>query len=130
MRLDPLDPTIRVRPGTWVDALRDRHPRLLTRIDRWNPRVDVGDGWQGIVCTLMADLEAMGLPDLRILQVKEKFGRLRVYLAQGNDAATDRIKAAIDASVVTCEACGALGTLRHAGRWHGVRCSDCLPFVG
>lgn len=127
MRLDPLDPTIRIRPGTWVDALRDRHPRLLTPVDRWNPRVDVEDGWRDIVCGLLADLETMGLPELRITQVKEKFGLLRVYVNDGNEAVAARIKAAIDASAETCEACGAPGTLGHVGGWYGVRCTACRP---
>lgn len=125
MRLDPLDPNILVRPGTWIDALRDRHPRLLTPIDRWNPRVDVCDGWRDLVCGLLADLEAMGLPELRITQVKEKFGLLRVYVNNGNETVAARIKMAVEVSAETCEACGAPGTLDHVGGWYGVRCSAC-----
>lgn len=125
MRLDPLDPAIRVRPGTWIDALRDRHPRLLTPIDRWNPRIDVLDGWRDIVCGLLADLEAMGLPELRITQVKEKFGLLRVYVNDGNETVAARIKVAIEVSAETCEACGAPGTLEKVGGWYAVRCPGC-----
>ena len=126
MRLDPLDPSIRVRPGTWVDALRARHPRLLTPIDRWNPRVDVEEGWRDIVCGLLADLEAMSLPELRIRQIKEKFGLLRVYVNLDHAAVTDRIKAAVEASAETCETCGAPGALIKVGGWYGVRCPTCL----
>lgn len=129
MRLDPLDPSIRVRPGTWVDALRARHPRLLTPIDRWNPRVDVEDGWRDIVCGLLADLEEMSLPELRIRQIKEKFGLLRVYVNIDNAAVRDRIKAAVEASAKICEACGAPGTLIKVDGWYGVRCPTCRSTI-
>ena len=132
MRLDPLDPTIRVRPGTWVDTLRDRHPHLLPPIDRWNPRVDVGDGWRGIVCGLLADLDAIGLPELQVLQIKEKFGLLRVYVNQGNEDVATRISVAVEVSGQTCEICGAPGTLDAVGGWYSARCSECRdkPRVG
>lgn len=127
MKLDPLDPAIKIRPGTWVDDLRDRHPRLLTPIDPWNPRVDVGDGWRGIVCGLLADLETMRLPELRITQIKEKFGLLRVYVDDDNEAVMARIQAAIEVSAETCEACGAPGTMGKVGGWYGVRWPACRP---
>lgn len=50
-----------------------------------------------------------------VLQVKEKFGGLRVHVKDGNDAIRRRIEAAIQESFHTCEVCGQSGKLREDG---------------
>ena len=77
------------------------------------------DGWFDIVWRLCGDLEPLvaeleqetGLK-FEILQVKEKFGGLRVYTNQANDAIRQRLGAAAEESFRTCEACGQPGQLR------------------
>jgi hypothetical protein len=80
------------------------------------------DGWFEIIWRLCADLEPL-LAELEqetglkfeILQVKEKFGGLRVHTNQANDAIRQRIEAAIQESFHTCEVCGQPGKLRENG---------------
>jgi hypothetical protein len=59
----------------------------------------------------------------RIAQIKEKFGRLTVYLAS---EATPEMLAALqeagEASVVTCEVCGDPGRLAERNAWWAARC--------
>ena len=56
--------------------------------------------------------------------VKEKFGLLRVYTSRYLDATDKAIGKAVEESERTCESCGEIGEMRHAG-WMAVRCDDC-----
>ena len=88
------------------------------------------DGWFEILWRLCADLEplvgeleqATGLK-FEILQVKEKFGVLRIYCNQENDAIRQRLSAAIEESFHTCEVCGEPGILRE-GSWFKTVCEE------
>ena len=98
-----------------------------------------GDGWFDILWRLFEGLEPLatelekqtGRP-FEVLQVKEKFGGLRVHVNDKNDAIRQRIEMAQQESVRTCEICGQPGRLRddswiktvcdkHSGRANGAR---------
>jgi hypothetical protein len=98
-----------------------------------NPRQDlmcfgfeVQDGWFEILNRLCQKLQSMGLPeDFQFLQVKEKFGGLRVYVLGGTDAVWDAIDAAEAESFKTCEECGSTGKLRTDMGWLRTLCDTC-----
>lgn len=98
-----------------VDALRAAYPALLGRA----ASLAVGAGWNRIVWDLCAELdglsrrlEAQGQPPLRMYQMKEKYGTLRVQLrGYTNSEAQTLIEAAEARSEDTCEICGARGRL-------------------
>uniref|UniRef100_E6PQ15 Uncharacterized protein n=1 Tax=mine drainage metagenome TaxID=410659 RepID=E6PQ15_9ZZZZ len=90
--------------------------------------VEVGDGWQTIVDGLLTDLEAYCaahlIPLPRIVQMKQKFGTLRVYwrrtlgdtpLFSAHDEVAIRalIAQADDLAQCTCETCGAQPAAQH-----------------
>lgn len=61
--------------------------------------------------------------DRRVLQIKEKFGTLRFYVADRRPAYLDRIEAAVEHSAEICEMCGKAGTLRETNSdWYSTRC--------
>lgn len=77
----------------------------------------VGRGWHGLLKELIEDLIALGW-DRRVLQIKEKFGTLRFYVADRRPELLGRIDAAVEHSAEICEACGKAGKLRVAdGGW-------------
>jgi hypothetical protein len=91
---------------------------------------EVGPGWQGLVERFSAKIEevvgrqpAAEGPRYRIAQVKERFGRLLVGMAE---ATLPEIQAAIDAaegeSVATCEECGSRGRPRRHRSYVQVLC--------
>jgi hypothetical protein len=82
----------------------------------------VDNGWLGIVKRLIEDLIELGW-DRQICQVKEKFGGLRFYPNATSDDMHNRIRLAEDASYITCEKCGELGTLR-SGNWMSTLCDE------
>ena len=58
----------------------------------------------------------------RILQVKEKFGRLTVYTADSTPEMDVAIQEASEESILTCEVCGAMGALEERHGWWSPRC--------
>ena len=74
---------------------------------------DVGPGWAKVIQPLV---DYAIVHDLRISQIKEKFGTLRFYSAL-DDTLDKMIEEAEKLSSETCEACGAPGRVRHTGWW-------------
>ena len=99
-----------------------------------------GDGWFNIIDCLSATIadimknhqarkhltqeEFNETVQVRVAQVKEKFGSLRFYVDNGNREVGAAITLAEMLSSRTCEYCGNLGT-RRGGGWVKVRCDAC-----
>lgn len=87
------------------------------------------DGWFQIIWELSEALEMQAAEENRtdedwpeVLQVKEKFGTLRYYMAGlGEGKMSQIIQEAEDKSAVTCEVCGTPGTLCTEG-WFYTAC--------
>jgi hypothetical protein len=78
---------------------------------------EIMKGWEPLVVELDAVLKAIN-PDFEYMQIKEKFGLLRAYVAFGDsytDEQCEQALAAIDAAEAKsgsiCEMCGEPGTL-------------------
>jgi hypothetical protein len=108
------------------------HPRNTieaTALARWG--LECRTGWRQILVRLLDKLEAAigaqpaDLRDhFRIVQLKEKFGRLTVYQDQlGTAEMRAAIEEAGEASVVTCETCGEPGRLAERNVFWSVKCA-------
>lgn len=84
---------------------------------------ECGDGWADLLHrlseALVSHAERAGL-DIVAVQVKEKYGSLRVYVYGGDDEA-DRLEAAEVESESICETCGDPGEL-HSNGWRVTGC--------
>jgi hypothetical protein len=84
----------------------------------------VGDGWYQILYDLFADIKTLVLDEgFEILQVKEKFGGLRVYTSVSIPEVEFLIKGAELRATNTCDVCGKHGNMREKG-WLAVRCKE------
>jgi hypothetical protein len=72
-------------------------------------KTDVGPGWHGLLDGLHADLAALD-PGYQTVQVKEKFGCLRVYLRSATEAMRGVLARYEGLSAGVCEQCGKAGT--------------------
>ena len=89
-----------------------------------------GDGWFDILWRLCENLEPLvteaekvsGCP-FEVLQVKEKFGGLRLYVSHLTEAIWARIEEAELESLRTCELCGDPGRRREGG-WIQTLCES------
>jgi hypothetical protein len=92
---------------------------------RWG--IEIYAGWRPIMERLLERLEVaiVGEPAdqrdrFRIVQIKEKFGRLTVYLVgEGTPEMLAALRQAEEASVVTC---GVAGRLAERNAWWAARC--------
>lgn len=92
---------------------------------------ECGDGWHGILELLLTKLDEIRkdrLPDLHLLQVKEKWGTLTVYASHDteDDEVFNLCMAAEHESAFTCEDCGAPGRTRDNRAWIRTLCDQCL----
>lgn len=81
----------------------------------------VGPGWNDIIYDLNKKLEAEK-PDYQILQIKEKFGGLRIYLNPMPYAAWFAVSEAETRSFKTCEECGRSGKIWSYRGWARTLC--------
>ena len=88
-----------------------------------------GNGWEPLIrrCSEKIEREIRSLPeDLRTefyaVQLKEKYGTLRLYLSRFNEQMEEAVSIAETESSVTCEVCGDPGKLRVNG-WLRTLCS-------
>jgi hypothetical protein len=113
----------------WRDDLMRRYPQLFAG----SGYPTVGDGWQDLLERALKRIVTAVARDgakasVRIVQIKEKFGTLRLYfhsrqlskkaLAELDEA----IKLAEARSACTCEECGAEGRLYDRNGWYLTRC--------
>ena len=94
---------------------------------------ELGDGWEPLIRKLSEELEKFNayltpeeLP-VQAIQVKEKLGGLRFYLAPVNDniypTIRDLINEAENKAIHICDVCGAEGMLIQERGWLRTRCS-------
>ena len=120
---------------TWQTELMNRYPDLFSRADeteRSPGYPTVGDGWQVLVekaVARIADAVARQRRGaVKISQVKEKFGGLRVYVQYKSlpgpvrKEVREAVEAAEDRSWCTCEICGAVGRLYDSDGTLTTRC--------
>lgn len=87
---------------------------------------ECGDGWFKIINNLIKKIDKLDVNnEVRIFQIKEKFGGLRVYVEGGlTDEMYDLIEKAETKSYKTCENCGKPGKPNKFG-WISTLCEDC-----
>ena len=91
--------------------------------------IAVGKGWFNILNMMCRNIQSHidwkpEVPQVKVLQVKEKFGTLRFYYEGGDEYIHGLTSMAEAMSEVTCEDCGVPGTLRQDG-WMHVTCDPC-----
>ena len=83
--------------------------------------VECGHGWARLIEPIVA---AARDNNIEILQIKEKFGGLRVYLGTAPDWLHDMCNLMEDLSYHVCEDCGKPGIIRDGG-WVRTLCEEC-----
>ena len=106
--------------NTKLNALSDKYPNLFPECKYGI--VYIGAGWLSILEQMSEELSQF--PDVSYIQVKEKFGQLRVYCSYTSTTPLE-IRPIIDKyelmARTTCETCGAEGSIKSKGGW--LKCS-------
>lgn len=120
--------------ASWPDYFPSRkRTRRVTPIETWGVQCDLG--WSDLLHRLLKELDAVALrlnePLPQILQIKEKFGCLRVSVAAKRGHAIHPDIAKIIERFCTesqsiCESCGSPGRLFKGSYW-ATRCNAHQP---
>lgn len=86
------------------------------------------DGWFPLLEEFFQKLAALNQP-VQILQIKEKFGGLRIYLSNSNEEISDLVEATIAKANNTCEMCGEKGEVMSSHGWLRCICPACAVKV-
>jgi hypothetical protein len=85
------------------------------------------EGWNQIVWEACEAFEALNLPNFEVIQVKEKFAQLRIYVNGETEEVRRIILAAEDKAAKTCQVCGKPGQPRKKqSGWLWTVCDDCV----
>ena len=108
------------------EQLRSAYPTLFD--DSWC-EVGVGEGWHQLVKTLCGVIDnrrkfASTKVDVKVRQIKEKFGGLRFYIDGGDDGIWGAIALAEELSLHMCEECGAPGKQVSPRGWIKTKCEE------
>jgi hypothetical protein len=87
--------------------------------------IAIGDGWGGLLCKLCEDLAKVAGSEFKFVQIKEKFGQLRIYANGGNAETNQLIDKAEEDSASICESCGSTEGVTMEGRWIKALCKNC-----
>ncbi|MHA1948224.1 MAG: hypothetical protein ACW99G_02510 [Candidatus Thorarchaeota archaeon] len=87
---------------------------------------EVLDGWFPIIHKLCEDIvKTNPSEDCYFLQIKEKFGTLRIYMTSSSKEVYDLIDEAEKQSESTCENCGSTDGVTLEGSWVKALCPPC-----
>jgi hypothetical protein len=89
-----------------------------------------GEGWEPIVDEALQKIQKLNEEldeghKIKIVQVKEKFGGLRIYTNFYTDATSEIIEAAERQAADTCENCGSTEQVTAKGGWIKNYCTKC-----
>lgn len=120
------------------DELYKKFPVLLEK--QRGPFTE-GRGWYSLLTNylqLLDNIRSLRAPNLRVTQVKEKFGRLTIYTSGATSTTAMEVReiegSALRQSASICERCGSTdGTVidahRKEGGWVKALCTNCSGYV-
>ncbi len=90
----------------------------------------IGNGWTQLFENMLEKIQKEGKPSktFRLLQIKEKFGTLRIYSENGNKFTGELISLAEKESEETCEICGSKDLVENKATktgWWKTLCDKC-----
>lgn len=106
-----------------MEELRDKYSEMFDGYLQGR-EIECGDGWYDLISNTLEELKSLN-QNVKIIQIKEKFGLLRMYVDGGSKAG----KIVFDAerrSAAICERCGEPGvTSNNKNSWVRTLCEKC-----
>lgn len=114
--------------------LYDKYPKLFAQKDMpmsqtcmfWG--IECGDGWESLidfVCEKLSEYDETKKLGIQFVQIKEKFGGLRIYTNISDEFIEAILDVAEDVSLMTCEDCGRKGKTYDFNGWYRTVCKQC-----
>lgn len=107
----------------WILEIKAAYPEAFKDLFEFGFACD--EGWRDLILWTLARMVSAD-PKIRVHQIKEKFGELRIYSSSDNEDACRAGREATALSVRICEHCGQPGALiTSRPRWVTL-CDDCV----
>ena len=91
---------------------------------------ECGEGWDLLLEDLFEKIDKIvkreKIENFRVVQVKEKYGSLRVYCDYSNKEIEELIDKAEEESYKTCEMCGSKDGVTQSKGWISSLCKKCI----
>lgn len=90
--------------------------------------IDIPQGWQTLIWTLARFIKNRAKSknlDTKIVQIKEKFGELRIYVDGSDEYIDGLVDMACSVSQSLCIECGKVSEIRSDKGWMTNICNDC-----
>ncbi len=113
----------------FVKRMETQYPKMFSEA---YGGIAVGAGWWHIIESLCGNIqhhlnwknkESETVPQVQVMQIKEKFGGLRFYYDGGDDEISGMVRMAESWADQTCETCGNKGE-RRSGGWIRTLCDE------
>lgn len=102
----------------------------------WDVSIESGEGWQPLLDDIKFYISQYNAKNkgygesIKILQAKEKFGELRVYVNFHTPELSDLIDVAVRRASKTCELCGSTESVGiKSGGWITTMCEQCVATI-
>jgi hypothetical protein len=114
--------------------LKESHPVLFEYFNSTDPDIrwpivsgiTCGRGWFTLINELCSRIDLLDSErEIRVLQIKEKFGGLRFYVSKSIPEIDSLISEYEHKSYNICEFCGSSNDLKRSKGWIKVACREC-----
>lgn len=103
--------------------LLEKHSKIL---DLYNSYIECGYGWFSLIDQLLVEITPLMKKKNKVMQIKEKFGRLAVYTKISTDKIRNILYKYETLSTTYCETCGSgCDVSKTPGFWIKYLCLDC-----
>ena len=100
-----------------------KYPLLFSNL---NYGIECNNGWHDLLNDLCEQIVKLNPPeDFCFVQIKQKFGLLRIYVDNSNEEINNLINAVELKSAKICEHCGSDQHVTSEGSWIKTLCHDC-----
>jgi NMD protein affecting ribosome stability and mRNA decay len=89
---------------------------------------ECGDGWRNLVDTAIDQIRATD-QKIRIDQVKQKMGGLKIHYHPHNEVADNIVEITEEIASQTCEQCGAAARTQKVQGWWETLCAQCVSIM-
>ncbi|KAK0184512.1 hypothetical protein F5146DRAFT_240949 [Armillaria mellea] len=103
------------------------YPSLFTSSEMQKWGLECSRGWEGLIRQICNQLKGK---DVAFIQIKEKFGKLRIYVEDGDPETQRYLQEMEEKSAKVCEKCGKPGNLAVSNGWLFATCEECAKERG
>ena len=106
----------------WIVEIKETHPMAIKDMNRFMFACE--EGWRDLIKWALGRMVTAD-PNLRVVQIKEKLGTLRIYARTDSPLAQQARQEAEELSACVCEKCGRPGRLDTSRSWWLTLCPEC-----